>query len=34
MCGALGLYPLTRTDQYFIGSPAVDKATVSLSGGE
>lgn len=32
--GALGLYPLTGTDQYFIGSPAVDKATVTFSKGK
>ncbi len=34
MWGALGLYPLTGTDLYFVGSPAVDKATVTLDGGK
>ncbi len=32
MWGALGLYPLTGTDLYFVGSPAVDKATITLDG--
>ena len=31
--GALGLYPLTGTDKYFIGSPAVERATINLHDG-
>ena len=31
--GALGLYPLTGTPLYFMGSPAVDKATIALPKG-
>lgn len=31
--GALGLYPLTGTTTYFVGSPAVEKATVHLPSG-
>ena len=31
--GALGLYPLTGTTQYFVGSPAVDRATITLPKG-
>lgn len=28
--GALGLYPLSGTKEYFVGSPAVEKATIHL----
>ena len=31
---ALGLYPLTGTDTYLIGSPVVNKATIKLLKGE
>lgn len=30
---ALGLYPLPGTDQYFLGSPAIDTATVHFDNG-
>lgn len=31
--GALGLYPLSGTEFYFVGSPAVEKATIHLDHG-
>ena len=31
--GSLGLYPLTGTKGYFVGSPAVDKAVIRLPKG-
>lgn len=32
--GSLGLYPLAGADWYFIGSPVMDKATLSIGGGK
>jgi putative alpha-1,2-mannosidase len=32
--GSLGLYPLTGTKVYFVGSPAVDKAVIRLPKGQ
>ena len=31
--GTLGLYPLTGTDKYFLGSPAIDNATLHFENG-
>lgn len=31
--GTLGLYPLTGTDKYFLGSPAIDNAILHFENG-